>query len=657
MTKLLRGAGVLFRSCAVSLLRGYLGVAVATTRWTFKIAPQARPYLTGEDGKAAVIVFWHEILPLTPAFWWWAEQQNPILKLKVLISRNRDGRLIADMVAPWGVRSIAGSSDTKGKNKGGAAALRHMRQSLRAGSLIVVTPDGPRGPRRVPQPGAFALARLSGQPVVPAGASCSGFRLGSWDRLLLPLPFGRGVFVVGAPLFFSRETEEAGKATLADSLNTLMHDASCSAPQGEHGYFRPRSFPPSWLWHGVGMCLTPFLPFFLRWRQTRGKELPARVREKMGFATRPRPSGPLLWFHAASVGELVSILPLVLSCLAKNSDVSALVTTGTVTAATMLVQRISDPRVIHQFVPLDTPRWGRRFLEFWRPQVAVFTESELWPGLLGLCRARGIPVVLVNGRMSASSWRTWRRFPSTIKKTLHCLTWISARNPKDAKRFSALGARRIIQGGDLKVAAPALPVDQVQYATLQKRLVGRFVVLAASTHSGEEEQIIQAVQSVRKTHPEVLAIIVPRHPQRGTEVASLLHNAPQRSLGQLPGPEDGVWIADTLGEMGLFFRLADCVFMGNSLPPGKGGGHNPYEPARLNCAIATGPRIENFAEAFSAMCDCITTVQDASELAQWVVDMLTLPQKRQRLAELAKGYVVSEQNLPDMLADRILGLV
>ncbi|MFT8674754.1 MAG: glycosyltransferase N-terminal domain-containing protein [Acetobacter sp.] len=655
------------RSCGLAVLRGYLSFALRTTRWTFVIDREAMPYLTREDGRTAIIALWHEVLPLTSVLWWWAEPQNPALRLRVLISRNADGRMIADLIAPWRISSIAGSSDTKGKNKGGAAALRQMRASLQRGDHMVITPDGPRGPRRRAQQGVLALARLSDKPVIPIGAACFSLRVRSWDRMVVPLPFGRGVLACGAPLVFGPAGQE-GRSTAGQlhELETALErvTALCARPdmpplQGferETCFVKPARVGPSGLWHGVATLLTPVLPFFLRWRQTRGKELPHRVREKMGFASRLRPGGDIAWFHAASVGELVTVLPLVQACLDRSPALGVLVTTGTVTAAAMLEQRISHPRVIHQFMPLDVPRWGRRFLDHWKPQVAVFAESELWPNMLGLCHARLLPVVLVNGRVSDSTFRQWRRMPRVARRMLERFAWVCARSMEDAERLRVLGARTQLPSGDLKACAQPLPVDEEELRQVRARIGARPVFLAASTHAGEEEQIIRAAELARRDSPDLLTIIVPRHPERGQTVSAMAAHAPRRALGQMPGDKDAVWVCDTLGELGLFFRLASCVFIGNSLPGCKGGGHNPYEPARLHCALATGPLTGNFDQAFARLASCVTVVADAPTLADWLRSMMQYPGECARQADMAYAVATADQALPDRLAAQILAL-
>lgn len=417
-----------------------------------------------------------------------------------------------------------------------------------------------------------------------------------------------------------------------------------------------QAISPSRSWGIVGTLLAPLLPFYLRWRQTRGKEIPAGVREKMGFPSHQRPGGPLLWFHAASVGEVLSILPLVQASLRQDPTATALLTTGTVTASAIVKQRFEAGRVIHQFMPLDVPRWCQRFLNHWAPQVAVFTESELWPSMLGLCHARNLSVVLVNARMSAASFRQWRRLSGVARRMLECFAWVSARTDEDATRFHALGAEAQLPPGDLKTAAAPLPVDARELGHLKGLIGARPVFLAASTHEGEEMQIAHAANRVRQTFPDLLTIIVPRHPERGAEIAAQLDFAPRRSQKAFPTRQDIFWVCDTLGELGLFFRLATCVFMGNSLPACHGGGHNPFEPARLGCVVATGPKVQNFTQAFQVLRSCVKVVPDERALAEWVGQMLSHPDERVELGRQAQAIATANAALPEMLARQILAL-
>ncbi|MBB2176499.1 glycosyltransferase N-terminal domain-containing protein [Gluconacetobacter johannae] len=644
-------AGGRGRTLAIGALRSYLVLALRTTRWTFDIHPDALPVLTPRDGRSALVAFWHETLVLTPALWWWAARRDPSLRMHVLVSRNRDGRMIADIVAPWGVDVIAGSTDRRNKDKGGAAALRGLLGQLGDGSLIAVTPDGPRGPRRHAQQGVAGLALLSGAPVVPVGAWCRSWRLGTWDRMLIPLPFGRGRVVCGAPVMPARGDRAAAARRIGDAIDAAT-EAACPPPAG--GLSR--------LWALLATLIAPGLILLLRRRLARGKERPGRLRERMGLTARARPAGRLVWLHAASVGESLSILPVIDRMMARDPALHVLLTTATVNAADLLDRRLAGAawggRVIHQFVPLDVPRWIGRFLRHWRPDAAALTESELWPNLIEACHRSGVPIALMNARLSDRSRDGWRRMPGLARRMLSRFGWIAARSAEDAARLRALGATRVDVPGDLKEAAAPLPADPAQLAGIVDAIAGRPVWLAASTHDGEEDLIAQADRLIRARHPDLLTVIVPRHPERGAAIAACLETppVPRRALSAIPCPADRFWICDTLGELGLFYRAVPIVFIGNSLPgPGRGGGHNPMEPARLGAALASGPLTDNFTEAFARLGDAVAIVADPAALAEWVDGLLSDPA---RLAQARRhaAPVAGDPDLPDRMAARLLTL-
>ena len=410
-------------------------------------------------------------------------------------------------------------------------------------------------------------------------------------------------------------------------------------------------------WTIAATLLAPALRLNLRNRAARGREIAARLPERRGIDPTPRPPGPLLWMHAASVGETISILP-VLDALRHCANV--LLTTGTVTSQALLDQRLAEQgltgHVLHRFAPLDVPAWVSRFLSHWRPDAAAFIESELWPNQIAACRTRGIPLMLVNARMSDRSFSLWRRVPGLARHIISGFTRIQARNEQDAARLRALGAARVDCPGDLKFAAPPLPVDQAELDRLRIALAGRPVWLAASTHPGEEALVAAAHHAVARSHPGLLTIIVPRHPDRGAALAAELQ-APRRIAGQPPPPE-GLWIADTLGELGLWYRLAPIAFVGRSLIP-PGGGQNPLEPARLGCAIAVGPHTSNFTDHVALLRDSggIVEIADAADLARFVRAMLDDPARRCRLGEHAAASVRRHQDLPARTARTLLSLL
>ncbi len=412
------------------------------------------------------------------------------------------------------------------------------------------------------------------------------------------------------------------------------------------------------LWASIGRLAAPALRALLRHRAARGKEIAARLPEREGIDGTPRPPGRLLWLHAASMGESQSVLPLLPGLLAA-ADVTVLMTTGTVTSAAFLAARLpglGDGRALHRFVPLDVPAWAGRFLDHWRPDAAAFVESELWPNLLRACLARRIPLMLVNARMSARSARGWGRAPGFARLVVGAFDRVHPQSAADAARLVMLGARGLQPAGNLKLAAPPLPVDQAEWAALRAQLGTRPVWLAASTHPTEEAVAAQVHHALAPRHPGLLTIIAPRHPERGPALAAVL-GAPRRGAGEGP-PDEGLWIADTMGELGLLYRLAPIAFVGRSLVP-QGGGQNPLEPARLGVAIAMGPHTGNFADAVLRLSEAgaLTTVADAAALGSWVDAMLRDPVRRAAAAEAGRGAADGEAALPGRVAAVLLSLL
>lgn len=353
-------------------------------------------------------------------------------------------------------------------------------------------------------------------------------------------------------------------------------------------------------WRAAGHALTPFAPALIGWRRRRGKEHPTRWPERLGRPSLPRPEGPLVWLHGASVGEVMALTPLVAALTGEGC--AALVTSGTATSAQMLATRL-PAGAMHQFAPLDLPGAVERALDHWRPQALVLAESELWPTLLESARRRGVPRLLVNARMSPRSFRRWSRAPFAADALLARLDLILARTEADAGRFAALGARRIAVGGNLKYDVAPLPSDPGQLADLSARIGARPLWAACSTHEGEEAIALAAHRALASRFPDLLTIIAPRHPARGPAIADLARaqglTAARRAAGETIGPPVQVYVADTIGELGLIFRLSGLVFMGGSLTPR--GGQNPVEPARLGCAVLHGPHVTNFVEDYALL--------------------------------------------------------
>jgi 3-deoxy-D-manno-octulosonic-acid transferase len=370
---------------------------------------------------------------------------------------------------------------------------------------------------------------------------------------------------------------------------------------------------------------TPLANRLLKRRLAKGKELEQRIAERRGEAKIARPAGPLIWVHGASVGEMLAVLPLIERI--KTRGFGVLVTSGTVTSAALARQRLPHG-AIHQFIPLDTPGFVDKFLDHWKPSLALFVESDLWPNLILSSSQRGVPMILLNGRLSERSFMRWQRMPRTIEALLQKFDLLLARTHTDASRFSELGAPRLSVVGNLKLDVPQLPVDESKLKELANAITGRTVIAGASTHPGEEKTMIEVHARLKSQFPNLLTMIVPRHPDRGAEIAEIAAArglaCAQRSQGKLPDRKTDIYIGDTLGELGIFYRLAPVVFMGGSLV--HHGGQNPIEAIKLGAAVLHGPFIANFAEIYAALDGAkgADLVADATRLAQragvWLKD-------------------------------------
>ncbi len=374
----------------------------------------------------------------------------------------------------------------------------------------------------------------------------------------------------------------------------------------------------------------------LAWRLKRGKENPARLGERYGVTRVPRPDGPLIWLHGASVGEMLAVIPLIERIRAMNFAV--LVTSGTVTSAALAEQRL-PAGAVHQFIPLDAPRFVSRFLDHWQPDLALFVESDLWPNLILTCADRGIPMILVNGRVSERSFNRWRRLPGVIGTLLGCFDLCLTQSGADTERYAQLGAPRISGCGNLKLDVPAPPADQTALRKLKSAIGTRTVVAAASTHAGEEAAVIAAHRRLRAKCPSLLTVIAPRHPDRGAAIAESAKAAglsvALRSRGELPGSNVDIFIADTLGELGLIYRLAPIVFMGGSLA--SHGGQNPIEAIRLGAAVVHGPNVWNFGEIYATLdaAHGAERIADEEGLTACLADWLAHPATRKAVADAA----------------------
>ena len=376
------------------------------------------------------------------------------------------------------------------------------------------------------------------------------------------------------------------------------------------------------IYRTISLILYPFLRIYIFYRIFSGKEDSKRYKEKFGVIRRTPPEGKLIWFHAASVGELNSIIPLIKRILEINPEVSILVTTTTLTSAKIFTKAFHDEkRVIHQFFPFDIPTVTRKFLKHWKPSLTIFTDSEIWFGLIHQISS---PLVLLNGRISDTSFKRWlvfeKIFTDFTKSTFAKFNCILPCSEYDKEKFAKIGSVENIKYiGNIKNAAPPLPLDENSLNSLKKEIEGRQLWVAASTHRGEEEIILNVHKKLKSTFPSLLTIIVPRHPNRKQEITDLIYSNKLsiscRSLNEVIRHETDVYLADTIGELGLFYRLSDIAFIGGSIVEGVGG-HNMFEAAKLGCAVISGSQTFNFKEMVNSMKqkDALLVVHNEDEL-------------------------------------------
>lgn len=391
------------------------------------------------------------------------------------------------------------------------------------------------------------------------------------------------------------------------------------------------------LYRLASSLVTPLVPVLLNRRLKAQKENAARLHERLGRPARPRPDGPLVWMHGASVGETVSLLPLVQPLVDRGFGV--MLTSGTVTSAEIAAKRL-PAGAFHQFIPVDTPGAAQRFIAHWRPDLGLIAESEIWPNLILAASAAKVPLAIINGRMSERSMRSWQRMPGSIADLLTRFDLCLAQSPADAERYRALGATQATCPGNLKFDVAALGADSAALAVLRAAIGPRPVAIAASTHPGEEEIVVAAHLAASQRHPDLLTIIAPRHPHRGEPLAVLASTsglaAARRSLGEPVRTDTRIYIADTIGELGLIYRLGNIAFLGGSYI--VHGGQNPIEPAKLGVGVLHGPHVFNFTDVYAAFDGKggALAVDDPDQLGMTLADLLADPARLSRMQQAAR---------------------
>jgi 3-deoxy-D-manno-octulosonic-acid transferase len=580
-----------------------------------------------------IVSMWHGqfmLLPLIkPAF----------IPVDIMLARHRDAEALGETLRHFDMQLIRGAgAASRKKDRGGSHAYMAAVQALRDGRTIAMTADVPGGEARRAGLGIVMVARQSGRPIVPVAIATSRYvALPTWSRMTINLPYSGLGFAVGPIIRVPRDAEGEELEHYREAVESAMQVATREA-FARAGSDPTRATPARALQQhvepGLGLkayrtmtnLVRPAMPLFLNMREQRGKEDPARRQERLGVSSAARPAGRLAWFHAASVGETNAVLPLIAALAEARPTLSFLLTTGTVTSARFAAERLC-PRTIHQYVPLDAPAYVRRFLDHWKPDLAVFTESEIWPNLILEISSRDIPLALINARMTNRSFRRWRQNSGVSRPLFSRFALVVAQNEGLARRFATLGASTTMSAGNLKVDAPPPPVDDAALQRLKPALDGRALLVAASTHDGEDQILADAHRCLRESLPDLCTIIAPRHPERGGAVAEMLRrrgfNVAQRSLGALPDRNSDAYVADTIGELGLLYKLAPVAFIGGSLV--ERGGQNPIEAVRQGAVVLTGPHWQNFADAYRALFDHhgAIVVQSADEIAAAVRQLVS----------------------------------
>ncbi|MEZ5827279.1 MAG: glycosyltransferase N-terminal domain-containing protein [Hyphomicrobiales bacterium] len=594
-----------------------------------------------------ILAMWHGQFLLLPHL----KPKRPA-DVRAMVSRHDDAAIIGSVLQRFGMDLIRGAGAGKRRrDRGGATAMRESLRALAAGATVAMTADVPPGPARRAGVGIATLAAKSGRPVVPFAIATNRFiKMPTWSAFTLNLPFSTLAIVIGDPVRVPTADDvadiEAGRRAIESALAEVTSRAYALAgatdPLNKEESAKPGFSLKTYQF--VTSLAAPVAPVLLAWRTRRGKEEPDRHSERYGIASAPRPNGFLAWFHAASVGEANAALPVIEAIAKARPDVRILLTTATVTSARLARERLPKG-AFHQYVPLDRQSYIRRFLSHWRPDLAILVESEIWPNLVLETKAEDIPLLLINGRMSSSSFRAWRRRPGLSRPIFSTFKLVLAQNDTLAERFAQLGVSDARDVGNLKADAPPPPVDTAKKRELASAISGRPVWLAASTHPGEDEVIATAHSLIKQALPNLLTIIVPRHPERGPVIADQVKAAglkpTLRSQGALPEADTDIYVADTIGELGVFYALTPVALIGGSLV--AHGGQNPVEAIKLGAAVLTGPNWHNFRDAYSELLKVGATkeVSDAEAIAVAVLGLIQDEKARTTMTTRAGAAVDS----------------
>ncbi len=409
------------------------------------------------------------------------------------------------------------------------------------------------------------------------------------------------------------------------------------------------------------LILTPILPLYLRLRVWKGKEEFGRLQERYGKGTLKRPEGTLIWIHAASVGESLSTLPLIDLLVKHDKKTHVLLTTGTISSANLMKERLPN-RAFHQYAPIDHSKYVRNFFNCWNPDIGIWTESEFWPNLVIEAKNHGVPIGLINGRISDKSFRGWKRLGKMISIIIRKFDFCLGQTKDDTRKLGILGAKNYEYLGNLKFSSPPLPVNKQELLHLSSQIQDRPCWLAASTHKGEEEIVAHVHQKLKANYNSILTVIVPRHPDRGDEVFETLRQynnfkISRRSQSNSINSDTDIYLADTIGELGLFFSLSKITFMGKSLVPL--GGQNPIEPLKLGSAVIHGPHMSNFTEIVKELSKfgCAVQIENSNQLYTGVYELLSNQKKVKNIIKNGEIYINSKRLVAEKIKNKIVSLL
>lgn len=620
-----------------------------------------------------ILAMWHGQFVLQPTL---HDFNGRNFKVSAIAARHKDATAIRALLGEFDIEVVQGAgANERKRDRGGVYALRTATKLLRSGSTFSLTADVPPGPARKAGMGIVTLAKHSGRPILPfAVATSRFFVLPTWSRMTINLPYSKLAYVIGDPIWVaadadaesmeqSRRAVEAGLDRVTEkaygivggNLARVTPPAAAGALAGP----APEGFALK-IYRAATRAFGLAAPLLLNIRSRQGKEDPARRGERYGQTDVARPDGALMWFHAASVGETNAVLPVIDRLLAERQDLTVLLTTGTLTSAAMAKRRLPE-RALHQYIALDVPSYVQAFLDHWKPDVAVFVESEIWPNLIVEIARRRIPLALANARMSSRSAARWRWLSGISVPLFSRFDVVLAQNDIFARTLKRLGARRVVAVGNLKIDAPPPVVDAVELERLRQTLAGRPLLVAASTHDPEEETVAEAHRLVAARLKGFCTIIAPRHPGRGKAIAAALRakgfEIALRSAGERPDAKTDIYIVDTIGELGTLYALTDVAFIGGSLI--AHGGQNPVEAIGHGAVVLTGPHWSNFRDLYRALLrhKGAREVASAAALADALVEILAQEGEVLRMRNGAKAALQSLAGALDRTVQELIAML